>query len=105
MANTSHEPTKETKNLVKLCAIVGTQHKEIAIALGISLNTLKKHYKAELITALLQANATVAGRLYKQTEDNVVACIFWLKTKAGWRENNPIDQNIAPVKLSWKEDE
>lgn len=54
----------------------------------ITVKTLRKHFKAELETGELKANTKVAQCLYKQaTEGNVTAQIFWLKTRARWKES------------------
>lgn len=52
--------------------------------------TLRKHYRQELDFGHTKANARVAEFLYRKatTEGSqaVTAAIFWLKTRAGWRE-------------------
>ena len=43
-----HEPTPALRRLVEHHAATGTLHRQIAKLLGLSLNTLKKHYREEL---------------------------------------------------------
>lgn len=84
-----HIPTEDTRRRVKLYVMAGNTHLEICKFLGIgSTSTLHKYYKDELTTALSDANAAVAGRLYRAAvgDGNIPACIFWLKTRAGWKE-------------------
>lgn len=88
-----HKPTEETRNEVSMHVVVGTPHERIAKAMGIGLSTLQKHYAEELATAADKANRAVAGTLfYKATvEKDTTAMIFWMKTRARWRETQEID--------------
>ena len=54
-----HEPTPALRRLVEHHAATGTLHRQIAKLLGLSLNTLKKHYREELDLGLARANAVV----------------------------------------------
>ena len=48
---------------------------------------LRKHYRDELDLGETKANAQVAGFLFNSARSgNVTAQIFWLKTRARWRE-------------------
>jgi len=48
---------------------------------------LRKHYRDELDMGETKANAQVAGFLFTAARNgNVTAQIFWLKTRARWRE-------------------
>lgn len=62
----------------------------VAAALGIEEKCLRRHYRDELDVGLAEANTAVAGNLFRiATGDGpgaVTAAIFWLKTRAGWRE-------------------
>lgn len=87
-----HNPTDETKSLVKSLSGMGTRHEDIALKLNISDVTLKKHYSDELDLGRVEANAKVANALFQQAMDgNTTAQIFWLKTRAGWKENHTIE--------------
>ena len=86
MAYKSKTPTAEQRKLVQTMA-AGIQSEAICLVIGVSGKTLRKHYRAELDTAVTRANAMVASSLYmKAIKGNVVAQIFWLKTRAGWKE-------------------
>lgn len=53
----------------------------------IAVSCLRKHFKAELADGLVKANAEVANGLFKNAKNgNVAAQIFWLKTRARWKE-------------------
>src|SRR3977135_4207056 len=48
---------------------------------------MRKHYREELDLGESKANAQVAGFLFNAAKNgNVTAQIFWLKTRAKWRE-------------------
>jgi hypothetical protein len=54
---------------------------------GIDAKTLRKHYREELDLGQTKANAQVAGFLFNSARNgNVTAQIFWLKTRAQWKE-------------------
>ena len=54
---------------------------------GIDAKTLRKHYRDELDLGETKANAQIAGFLFNAAKSgNVTAQIFWLKTRARWRE-------------------
>lgn len=80
----------------------GVQQMEVAVYLGISDRTLRKHYRRELDTATITANAQVARSLFKNAVDNsnVSAQIFWLKTRAGFREKQEIDLTSSDGSMS-----
>ena len=87
-----HEPTAETRTKVNVLASVGTPQDQIALVIGISKNTLIKHYRKELDTAMTMANAQVAQSLYQQAKSgNTAAAIFWLKCRAGWVDKQQIE--------------
>lgn len=91
MGRPQHVPDEKTRLQVKLMAAMGTSVIDIGKVVGISHPTVQKHYMAELETGHIEANAKVAQSLYQQathrTKPNVTACIFWLKCRAGWRED------------------
>lgn len=79
--------SEEIAKAVQLHTLVGTPQPTLAKVLGMSTETLTKYYREELDTAKAQANAMIAGRLYKKAMDgDTTAMIFWLKTQARWRE-------------------
>jgi hypothetical protein len=53
---------------------------------------LRKRFRDELDRGAAEANATVAGSLFLAAKGgNIVAQIFWLKTRARWRERRAAD--------------
>lgn len=83
-----HLPDATTRNKVFMLSTVGTRHEDIATVLGISADTLTKYYNDELAKGRIEANASVAETLFKQAkEGNTTAMIFWLKSRAKWKES------------------
>jgi len=83
-----HLPSADTRNKVYTLSTVGTRHEDIASVLNISHDTLVKYYKEELDKGRIEANASVAETLFKQAkEGNTTAMIFWLKSRAKWKES------------------
>jgi len=84
-----HLATETTRNKVYILSTVGTRHEDIATVLSISHDTLVKYYKEELDKGRIEANASVAETLFKQAkEGNTTAMIFWLKSRAKWKETS-----------------
>jgi hypothetical protein len=83
-------PTEALRRQVKALAAYGVPQEEIGRVIGISKPTLERHYRDELDRGEVEANAKVAESLFrKATGDGaqaVTAAIFWLKTRARWRE-------------------
>lgn len=87
-----HTPTDESREVVTNLAIAGFPQNQICKALGLGERTLQKHYSDELRKGALLATAAVAGKLYdKAIGGDTTACIFWMKTRAGWREKAEVD--------------
>jgi transposase len=97
MAMTAHSPTDDQRHLVEVLVAGGTPKRTIARAMGIGMNTLRKRYKVELDTGLEMANSKVVRRLYRLIEQgSTPATIFWLKTRAGWKEGQTIEIEKKP---------
>ena len=91
-----HEPTRESRQLVQLHATIGTQQNTIADILGIDPKTLRLHYREELDHASAQANATIGGALFNKAKSgDTTAMIFWMKTRAQWRETQVVDNTSS----------
>jgi hypothetical protein len=82
-----HKRTKDTQEQVKRLSALGCPYEDIATRLKISADTLVKYYKDELDEGRIDANAAIAGTLFSQAKKgNTAAAIFWLKTRARWKE-------------------
>ena len=71
-------------------AAYGIPEADIATVIAIDPKTLRRHYRRELDTGHIKANTKVAENLYRratgESREAVTAAIFWLKTRARWRE-------------------
>lgn len=88
-------PTPEHRKLVEQLSAYGIPQADICAMLinpesgrKIDEQTLAKNFRHELDTGTTKANARVAGALYKNAveHNNVSAQIFWMKTRARWKE-------------------
>ena len=92
MARPAHKPDPSVRRQVEAMAGYGVPEADIAGVVGISPKTLRKHYRGELDHGHVKANAKVAENLYRKAtgdgREAVIAAIFWLKTRAGWKETS-----------------
>lgn len=80
-------PTDEQRYSVEMMAGIGVPQDSMALALGISLPTLRLHFRSELDCGKVRTITKVADSLVRQAlAGNITAAIFYLKTQAGWRE-------------------
>lgn len=98
----TYKPDDKTKKQVTLMAGIGLTHDQIAKIAGISDETLRKYYKKELEAAKSVLNTQVASNLFRiatSTEKGAVAAaIFWMKTRAGWRETIDLSNEDGSLK-------
>jgi hypothetical protein len=74
---------------VRHLAGVGVRQDDIARIIGCAPKTLRKRLRNDLDRGVAEANATIAGYLFAAAKaGNIAAIIFWLKTRAHWRERN-----------------
>jgi hypothetical protein len=85
-------PTDKDRATVKAMAGFGVPETDIAALLLIDPKTLRKHFAHELEVGHVEANAKVAANLFRRAtgegREAVIASIFWLKCRAGWREQD-----------------
>ncbi|MHB1910413.1 MAG: hypothetical protein ACYCQJ_16330 [Nitrososphaerales archaeon] len=82
-------PTDEQREQVVGLKAVGATDERIAHILGISPDTLTKHFKIELECGLQEVLSRIATNLFRQAlAGDVTASIFVLKTRAGWSEKS-----------------
>ena len=91
---------------VEAMAGLGLSAADIACALDLDPEVLKNTYGRQLRTGRIKANSRVAESLYRKAtgegREAVIAAIFWLKSRANWKETivnehtgtdgNPIEQ-------------
>lgn len=100
---TPHNPTRETRAQVRALFANGLTTEQIGAYLHLSGRAVKIHYKQELKDGFDYTYAIVSGRLVKMAMEGDKTCmIFWLKTKAGWRETNRTEvtgPNGSPIDI------
>jgi len=91
----AHEPTKESRRQVEMMVASGIQFDLIAAIIGISANTLRRHYRQELDLGKGKANAMVAANIFRQATKDDPRCapfaLFWAKTQMGWKETQVVE--------------
>ena len=98
MARPRLMPTPEQRRTVKSMAAYGTPQQEIACVIDIrSVKTLRRHFRLELDKSATEANAQVAQTLFKMAISGKfpLATIFWMKARAGWRDQSATTQPTA----------
>ena len=87
MGRPAHEPDPAHRRQVEAMAAYGIPESDISRVVGVDPKTLRKHYREELDLGETKANAQIAGFLFNSARNgNVTAQIFWLKTRARWKE-------------------
>ena len=90
MGRKPHQPDPVARRQVEAMAAYGIPEADIATVIEIDPKTLRRHYRKELDTGHIKANTRVAENLYRKAtgdgRESVVAAIFWLKTRARWKE-------------------
>lgn len=85
-------------------AASGAPQPFIAAELGIDKKTLAKYYREELDYAMARRNVRVAQTLFglamgwDGNPPDRAACMFWLKSQAGWRETSRTEHTGADGK-------
>src|SRR6266853_5398595 len=87
MARKAFAVNDAVRERVRHLAGIGLRQDDIAKIIGCSPKTLRKRFRDELERGVAEANATVCGYLFAAAKaGNIPAIIFWLKTRAHWRE-------------------
>jgi hypothetical protein len=121
------EPTEEQRRQVEAFAAYGIPQEDMCKLLlnprtgkPIDLKTLHKHFRVELDTGMVRANAKVAESLFRQAVGApaqydaggkliraeqapvVSAGIFWAKARMGWKERDVHEhtgENGGPIEV------
>jgi hypothetical protein len=87
MPRRAHQVDPLVQRQVEAMTGYGIPEADISRVLKIDPKTLRKYYSDELNLGHTKANAQVAGFLFNSARNgNVTAQIFWLKTRARWKE-------------------
>ena len=95
MARKAFVVNDAVRERVRHLAGVGLRQDDIAKIIGCAPKTLRKRCREDLDRGVAEANATVSGYLFAAAKaGNVPAQIFWLKTRAHWREKPAPDDPV-----------
>jgi hypothetical protein len=88
MANISKALTEKELAEIETLAGLGLRFEDIALVKGMSSDTLKKYADDPLQRGRAKAKAQVMQTAYKMATSGKTPAMtmFWLKTRAGWRE-------------------
>lgn len=96
----SHAPSTQTRNITQLAIAAGFTQQQVAGLIGISVPTLRKHYRAELQAGRDTVNLKVVANIYRiamQTEDPeaaIAAGRFICRARLGWVETSPVSARL-----------
>jgi hypothetical protein len=95
MARKAFAVNDAVRERVRYLAGVGLRQEDIAKIIDCAPKTLRKRLRDELDRGVAEANATMSGFLFAAAKaGNIAAIIFWLKTRAHWRERMAPDDPI-----------
>jgi hypothetical protein len=84
------------RDKVRHLAGLGVPQVDIARIVQCSPKTLRKRCRDDLNCGVAEANAIVSGCLFAAAKGgNITAQIFWLKTRARWRERDVSNDRAA----------
>jgi len=97
MPRKSFVVNETVREKVRHLAGAGVRQDDIARIIGCAAKTLRKRCRDDLDRGVAEANAIVSGSLFAAAKGgNVTAQIFWLKTRAQWREG-AVRDDAAPA--------
>jgi hypothetical protein len=95
MARKAFVANEATREKVRHLAGLGVTQDDIARIIGCASKTLRKRFRDELDRGVAEANAVISGSLFAAAKaGNITAQIFWLKTRAGWKEGGSANTAI-----------
>ena len=104
MGRRAHRPDPTSRRQVEAMAAYGVPEADIARVITIDPKTLRKHYREEPDVGAIKANSRIAESLYRKAlgdgAQSVTAAIFWLKTRARWKETEVHEVNHSgPMRI------
>ena len=83
-----HRPNDVTRRQVQGMALAGLDHDRIGRLIGISGETLRKHYRSELENEGFVLGEIAQNLAQRAMDGDTVSSIFYLKARAGWRDQH-----------------
>ena len=83
-----YDKTEEHRKVVESMTRFGIPQDDIALVIGITAKTMRKHYREELDTSKAKAIDEVANILFKKctVDQDTTSILFYLKTQGRWSE-------------------
>jgi hypothetical protein len=95
------QPTAKEREQVSMMVALGIPQTAVCAIMGVTDKTLNRVCRYEITTGRAKANITIGEKLFQVAKrGNVAAMIFWLKTRAGWRETITIEQSKPVAEMS-----
>src|SRR5438046_9580827 len=92
VARTAFVMNDALREKVRHLAGLGVPQDDIAKIVGCAPKTLRKRFRDELDRGVAETNAMISGFLFNAAKaGHIAAIIFWLKTRAHWRERATAD--------------
>lgn len=95
-----HIVNLQIQSQIKTFAGMGVKLSDMALMIGISVDTIREYYQNDFETGSARANFNVAQSLYKKALGNgagaVEAAKFWLRNRGGWRDVGVFDNDGTP---------
>jgi hypothetical protein len=96
MARKPFVVTAAIREKVRHLAGLGVPQDDLAKIIGCSPKTLRKRCRDDLDCGAAEANAIISGCLFAAAKGgSISAQIFWLKSRARWRERDACDDRAA----------
>ena len=87
----NHHPNDTDRAKIEAYAALAMPEEIIAELLEIPLEEMQKHYARDLLLAPHKTNSRIAKRMLDDgLSGNTTAQIFWLKARAGWKEQDKL---------------
>ncbi|MFC4669466.1 hypothetical protein ACFO5X_12965 [Seohaeicola nanhaiensis] len=116
---TPHSPTDDSRRQVSTMVAFGIPQDKIAVIIGISAPTMRKYYREVINVADAKALSVLAKFLFSAATgealrtgathaDCIQSAMFWMKTRAGWKETSahehtgPNGQDLHPPKSEFE---
>lgn len=95
-------PTNQQRTFVQMLKGAGWTDARVANALDIDVNTLKKYCSEDLKIGKDKIHGVVISKLMQNIMAGDKASIFfYLKTRCGWREKDPVDLPAEIKAVLW----
>jgi len=84
-----YSPTEQDRRIAEGMSSHGVPREQIAIVLGVSLKTMCKYLKKELIIGKAKANSAMGQSIFTRgIEGDTPAAIWWSKSQMGWKDRS-----------------